>query len=104
MKEIVRGESRNAFFEKFHLIIARIRLLPEESEDMWHVYNLIQTGDCIKSSTVRKVQSESATGSVTTQKVKTTLTIQVEQTQFDPQEGQLRLTGRNVEENAFVKV
>lgn len=28
-------------------------MIPEESEDMWHVYNLIQEGDLLRSSTIR---------------------------------------------------
>lgn len=33
-------------------------LIPEESEDMWHAYNLIATGDLVKASTIRKVTSD----------------------------------------------
>jgi protein pelota len=31
----------------------RVTLCPEESEDMWHVYNLILKGDRVKSTTER---------------------------------------------------
>jgi stalled ribosome rescue protein Dom34 len=27
--------------------------MPEESEDMWHAYNLISEGDCVRASTIR---------------------------------------------------
>jgi protein pelota len=30
-----------------------ITLLPEELEDMWHVYNLITKDDMIKATTIR---------------------------------------------------
>lgn len=30
-------------------------LIPEESEDMWHAYNIIAAGDVVKASTIRKV-------------------------------------------------
>lgn len=30
-----------------------VELVPEESEDMWHVYNLITVGDNVRASTVR---------------------------------------------------
>ena len=62
-------------------------LIPEESEDMWHAFNLIQEGDAVRASTVRKVTNESATGSRTSDKVRTTLTIQVENIDFDTQVG-----------------
>lgn len=79
-------------------------LVPEEPEDMWHAYNLIADGDSVKSSTIRKVQTESATGSSTSSRVRTTLTIAVESIDFDTQACMLRLKGRNIEENQHVKV
>ena len=62
-----------------------ITMVPEESEDMWHAFNLIQEGDAVRASTVRKVVSESATGSRSADKVRTTLTVQVETIDFDTQ-------------------
>lgn len=52
----------------------------------------------------RKVQNESATGSSTSHRVRTTLTISVESVDFDTQACLLRLKGRNIEENEYVKV
>src|SRR5690349_3119266 len=34
-----------------------IQLRAEESEDMWHAYNLIETGDSVRTTTVRKVSA-----------------------------------------------
>lgn len=79
-------------------------LIPEDSEDMWHAYNIIATGDLVRSGTIRKVQNESATGSSTSSRVRTTLTIKVEAIDFDTQACVLRLKGRNVEENQYVKM
>ncbi|KAF7283301.1 pelota mRNA surveillance and ribosome rescue factor [Rhynchophorus ferrugineus] len=81
-----------------------ITLMPEEPEDMWHAYNLISEGDSVRSSTIRKVQSESSTGSSTSNRVRTTLTITVENIDFDTQACMLRLKGRNIEENQYVKM
>ncbi|KAK3907268.1 Protein pelota [Frankliniella fusca] len=81
-----------------------VTLIPEEPEDMWHAYNLISEGDSVRASTIRKVQNESATGSSTSSRVRTTLTIQVESIEYDVQGCMLRLKGRNVEENQFVKM
>lgn len=81
-----------------------IALIPDESEDMWHAFNLISEGDSVTASTVRKVQTESATGSSTSNRVRTTLTIQVETIDFDTQACVLRLKGRNIVENQYVKV
>jgi protein pelota len=53
---------------------------------------------------IRKVQVESSTGSSSSSKVRTTLTVQVESIDFDTQACALRVKGRNVEENDYVKV
>lgn len=71
---------------------------------MWHAYNLISEGDYVQSTTIRKVQNESATGSSTSNRVRTVLTIRVENIDFDTQAGVLRLKGRNMQENQYVKV
>ncbi|XP_045474773.1 protein pelota [Harmonia axyridis] len=81
-----------------------VTLVPEEPEDMWHAYNLIAEGDSVRSTTIRKVQSESSTGSSTSSRVRTTLTISVETIDFDKQACMLRLKGKNIEENQFVKM
>nr|XP_014098764.2 protein pelota [Bactrocera oleae]XP_036226781.1 protein pelota [Bactrocera oleae]XP_036226782.1 protein pelota [Bactrocera oleae] len=81
-----------------------VTLIPEEPEDMWHTYNLIAEGDQVRSTTIRKVQNESATGSSTSNRVRTTLTISVESIDFDTQACMLRLKGRNIEENQYVKM
>ncbi|KAJ3166298.1 hypothetical protein HDU88_003522 [Geranomyces variabilis] len=82
----------------------QVTLLPEEQEDMWHAYNLIAKGDSLKATTIRRVVSESATGSTDKSTVRTVLTIQVEAVEFDTQACMLRVAGRNVAENKFVKM
>ncbi len=78
--------------------------MPEENEDMWHAYNLVAVGDSLRSTTIRKVQTESTTGSTSSNKVRTTLTISVESIDFDTQACVLRVKGRNIEENQYVKM
>ncbi|KAL1915550.1 uncharacterized protein VTP21DRAFT_6674 [Calcarisporiella thermophila] len=81
-----------------------VTLYPEELEDMWHVYNLISKGDQLRATTIRRVQSESSTGSVNSQRIRLTLTISVEEIDFDAQSRLLRINGRNVVENQYVKL
>ncbi|XP_028396701.1 protein pelota homolog [Dendronephthya gigantea] len=81
-----------------------IGLIPDEPEDMWHAYNLIAVGDRLRATTIRRVQSESSTGSVSSNKVRTMLTIQVEGVEYDTQACVLRIKGRNVQENQYVKM
>jgi protein pelota len=75
-----------------------------ETEDMWHAYNLIFAGDLVRTVTFRKVVKESSTGSTASQKVKVNLTIEVEKVDFDPEGLMLRLSGKNREETAHVKL
>lgn len=36
-------------------------VMPVEEDDYWHLYNIIQIGDIIKTSTYRKISKESIT-------------------------------------------
>lgn len=82
----------------------RMGLVPDEGEDMWHTYNIISEGDRLRATTIRKVQQESATGSSTSSRVRTTITIRVEAVTFDTGACMLRVKGRNVEENQYIKM
>ncbi|KNC87252.1 protein pelota [Sphaeroforma arctica JP610] len=81
-----------------------VELIAEEGEDMWHVYNLLLNGDRIKATTFRRVQNESTTGSVTSERVRTVLTVEVTDVFFDTQAFTLRINGKNTEENPHVKM
>lgn len=82
----------------------KVGLIPEEAEDMWHVYNLIVANDSIRASTFRKVTLESATGTTGSNRVRTILTLKVESTDYDTQASLVRVKGRNIEENQYVKM
>jgi len=82
----------------------KVVLIAEQSEDMWHAYNLITEGDRVQATTFRKVVKEGATGNVQSQRVRLTLTVEVDTVDFDPLECCIRLKGRNVEENPHVKL
>lgn len=81
-----------------------ISLVADGPEDMWHAYNLIAVDDYVKSSTIRRVTNETASGSTNTNRVHTTLTICVKSIHFDTEGGVLSLNGTNVEENTYVKL
>ncbi|GAA5942300.1 ribosome dissociation factor DOM34 [Sporobolomyces koalae] len=55
-----------------------VTLRPQEDEDMWHAYNLIQQGDEVRGSAVRRVTTESSTGSTSSHRVHLKLTLQVD--------------------------
>ncbi|KAF8663395.1 hypothetical protein AX16_000967 [Volvariella volvacea WC 439] len=62
--------------------VGHVTLRPEDDEDMWHLYNLIQEGDTVRAPAVRRVQTVSNTGSVDSHRVRTSLTLQVSRVEF----------------------
>lgn len=76
----------------------------EDEEDIWQAYNLINRGDSVKSSTYRKVVTESSTGTTGSNKIRIKLTLRVENTEYDAQSSQIRVKGKNIVENDYVKM
>uniref|UniRef100_A0A7S0G2C7 Protein pelota homolog n=1 Tax=Rhodosorus marinus TaxID=101924 RepID=A0A7S0G2C7_9RHOD len=81
-----------------------VKLIATEAEDLWHLYNLIDVGNFVKATTIRKVQRETDTGSSESERLKIMLTIEVSEVDFDSQGLQLRIKGRNVVESSHVKI
>jgi protein pelota len=77
---------------------------PQTNTPQWHAYNLIRPTDLLRASALRRVTTESATGSTASHRVHTTLLIRVRSIDFDPQAGQLHVSGQIAEENKFAKV
>ena len=71
----------------------------------WHAYNLIRPADLLTASAIRRVTTESAaTGATSSQRVHTNLTIRVKSLDFDPQAGQLHVSGQIAKENKYTKL
>lgn len=81
-----------------------VSLLPTTPEDLWHTYNLLQTGDRIRCTTLRKVSKESSTGSVTSSKVRMNLTIAITKVDFFKDSLEVRISGPNSAESAHVRM
>ncbi|KAK0490823.1 eRF1 domain 1-domain-containing protein [Armillaria novae-zelandiae] len=101
-----------------------VTLRPEDDEDMWHLYNLIQEQDFVRATAIRRVQKISATGSIDSQRVRVNLTLQVSRVEFSSSaapstsEGStstevssanantaaLHISGRVTSENQYVKL
>lgn len=81
-----------------------VKVAPEESEDMWHLYNLISEDDEISSTTTRNILKETAIGTGSKTKIKFTITIKVEKIEYDSEKSTLRLSGKNVQESEYIKM
>lgn len=79
-------------------------LRPETSEDLWHAYNLLQVGDLVRCTTLRKVVNTTSTGSTSSQKKRMNLTVQLEKVDFDPNSLDVRLSGRTTSESDVVRM
>jgi protein pelota len=78
-------------------------LLPDHLEDLWHLYHIISKGDRVRASTIRKIEKNTNTGRVTERR-RFNMTIAVEKVDFDTQGATIRLSGKNVSENEYVKL
>ncbi|ERN11905.1 protein PELOTA 1 isoform X1 [Amborella trichopoda] len=80
------------------------KMIPEEPDDLWHVYNLVSQGDRVMAVTVRKVQREMVSGGRDVERVKLKLEIEVEAVDYDNVGSVLRVRGKNILENEHVKI
>jgi protein pelota len=79
------------------------KLIPEESEDMWHTFNLIREGDQVTATTYRKISKDTGVGA-DSERIKLKLTVIVEVVEFDAEGGTIRLRGKNMTETEHVKL
>lgn len=71
-----------------------IKLRVENADDLWHLSNLVQPGDQVRASTYRR--EESKTDKIRpekAEKVRVTLTLRVEKTEFQAFTDRLRISG-----------
>lgn len=82
-----------------------LNVTPEDADDIWALYNLIGAGDEVECATLRKVLRENASGDVVdSAKVKMVLAVRVEKLDVDLHCASLRVNGKNVRENEWVKL
>eukprot|EP00439_Symbiodinium_sp_Y106_P003230 s7878_g1.t1 len=77
-------------------------LIAEESEDLWHLFNLSMKGDTIKAMTYRKIQKEGSTGTVQTEVRKIQMTVEVKSIEYDAAGNCIRYSGKNCEDMLFI--
>lgn len=81
-----------------------VKLVPENAEDLWQIYNIIGRGDMAFATTFRKVSKETASGAKDSERIKLKLCLEVEEVDFDQEAEELRIRGTNTTENEHVKI
>lgn len=81
-----------------------LRLLLEEADDVWFLFNFVTEGDSIKATTTRKVQKETAVCGVATEVRRVQLTIKVSSCDFEGAAASLRISGKICEETPHAKM
>lgn len=81
-----------------------IVLTPVEVDDLFAVYQILAPGDRLKTSTYRRVQTETTTGSRSSNRIKLTLEITVESVLYEPTDAEIRVSGPNLTENENIKL
>lgn len=79
-----------------------VKLKIETEDDIWELYNLILSGDSVRSVTCRKTHRENTSGSVSVKLHKLVMTIIVKSTEYGTQG--LRVSGFNAIDNEYVKM
>ncbi|KAL4327970.1 hypothetical protein HN51_035226 [Arachis hypogaea] len=85
--------------------MGRVTIIPEESDDLWILYNIINPGDYVTADTSRKVHHQLNDGKNTTaSRVRLSVRLKVTCRDFDKDSSTLRIQGRNLEPNSYVAV
>lgn len=84
-----------------------ISIIPQDKEDLWQLYNLIQKGDVVELSTYRNIKKASGGSSEIKDKSKVErkflkLKIAVEDVDYAPSDEVMRIRGKTTEQNQYV--
>ena len=74
-----------------------LTIVPQDNEDIWYLYNIVQEGDEVTAITSRKLANEKGAP-----RVKLTLQIKVAKIDYDAGAGTLRLNGRTTNDHEDV--
>ncbi|KAL4398193.1 hypothetical protein AHAS_Ahas01G0267400 [Arachis hypogaea] len=85
--------------------IGRVIIVPEKSDDLWILYNIINPGDYVTVDTSRKVHHQLNNGKNTTaSRVRLSIHLKVTCRDFHKDSSTLCIHGRNLESNGHVAV
>ena len=82
---------------------ACLQVVPETDDDFYHIYNLLQVGDLVKTATYRKIGRETNTGSKTNEKRLIVVTLKIiEITYYCDKYLHVAIKGKNCIESNFL--
>lgn len=82
-----------------------LRLTPDDSDDIWCLYNVIAVGDVVQAMTTRKVLQENSAGDVVdSRRMQMVLAVRAEKIDVDLGAGIIRVNGKNVKESSHVRL
>lgn len=76
-----------------------LSLIPQDKEDLWQLYNLIQKGDVVELSTVRNVKKIEGGKA---ERVHVRLKLAVESVDYAPSDETMRIRGKTTEQSQYV--
>ena len=76
-----------------------LSLIPQDKEDLWQLYNLVQKGDIVELLTVRNVKK---TEGGKAERINVNLKLAVESVDYVPSDQAMRIRGKTVEQNEYV--
>ena len=84
-----------------------VRVVPDTSEDMWQLFNLLRADDHVEAVTFRKVSRSAGAdglGSGESERIRVKLRVSVESVDYDGEGEAVRVKGRNTTETEHVKL
>ena len=84
-----------------------MRVVPDTSEDMWQLFNLLRADDHVEAVTFRKVSRSAGAdglGSGESERIRVKLRVSVESVDYDGEGEAVRVKGRNTTETEHVKL
>ena len=83
-----------------------VKVVPDNAEDMWQLFNLLRAEDHVEATTFRKVTREGSggVGASESERVRVKLRVHVEAIDYDGDGEAIRVKGRNTTETEHVKL
>lgn len=76
-----------------------LSLIPQDKEDLWQLYNLVQKGDVVELDTVRNVKKTEGSKA---ERVHVRLSLKVESVEYAASDESMRIRGKTTEQSEYV--